>query len=289
MMTRYLAAFLVLAIGTAVAAASYDEGTRQGTLVDEATFARLLGRDREASGGTRVHPLAARETDTGADTEADQKVSSMPTAEEEPAATEGDRPPRRSAVDGAELLRQASRQLGETTYKTTYDLNGTDPGLGALTGTLTIASDGPKGYLGVTGKLGGADGSFIAIHDGTANFLCIEGGGDSACLKTDAHEASPLALPSVLELEQLLDRLAHQPDVDVREIGGERIAGRDGRCFEVGAQPGNGRVCVGESDNLLLLVDGYFHGADFEVRLKEFDPAPGPGDFEPPFPVTEIP
>jgi|GEM_PF-3494807 len=192
-------------------------------------------------------------------------------------------------MEGSALLREAADVLAYASYKTVYELSGSDPGLGALHGTVTLARELSNRYLDVSGNLGGSEGSFIAIQRPDANFLCIKGQGDSACLKTGAHAASPLPLPAVLELQSLIDGIADQPDASVREIEPREVAGREARCFEVGARPGNGTVCVDVELPMVVHVDGSFRGSNFAVTLKEYQPVPEAGTFEPPFPVAEIP
>lgn len=207
----------------------------------------------------------------------------------EPRVAPSPRTSPRWRINGADLLRETSDVLAFATYKTVFELNGREPGLGDVSGTVTIARGEDARHLGVSGNLGGAEGSFIAIQRPDANFLCIKGQGDSACLKTGSNAASPLPLPSVLELQPLVEGLANQPDSIVRELEPQQVAGRDARCFEVGAQPGRGTLCVDVELPMVVLVEGHFRGAEFEMRLKEYEPVPGPEDFEPPFPVAELP
>lgn len=289
MATRYLGLALALAV-VAVAGFSACSGDDADSRDKENMLARVLGRERLTTDDELTLDGADEAATGGASTAADGAAQSV----DSPSNSSGSsgpggrsQPQARPNTNGAELLRAASNALARDAHKLTYELRGKEPGLGDVNGTLTLASRDRQERIGLTGDLGGDQGSFIAIHSGPANFLCIEGRGDSACLKTKADEAAPLQVPSVFKLEGLLDRLANAGG-DVREVGGQQIAGYDGRCFEAGSQSGNGLVCIAEAENLVLLVNGHFQGADFEVRLQEYT-QPTDADFEPPFPVTELP
>ncbi|MCC7366685.1 MAG: hypothetical protein IT303_20170 [Dehalococcoidia bacterium] len=191
--------------------------------------------------------------------------------------------------DGLSLLRDATANLEEATYKLVYELTGEDDGTGALDGTLTIAADPPRQLMGISGSLGGEEGSFMILNDGTDSFLCVDFDGEQSCIKGTGSVTSAIPLPSIVSIEDSLDEIAGAPDVEVKEVAGQEIAGRDGRCFEVTSSEGTGLVCIDEGDGIVLLVDGEFGGSSGTLRLREYTDNPAASDFEPPYPVTEIP
>ncbi|MGE5597157.1 MAG: hypothetical protein ACM3S1_14130 [Hyphomicrobiales bacterium] len=199
------------------------------------------------------------------------------------------RPETRVRTEPLAALKQVSRDLSASNYKVVYEIHGSDRDTGALDGTLTLATKQPKQLFGISGKLGNDSGTFLVINDGANAFLCIEGRGDKACLKTHSVADAPIPLPSVLNIDDVLQDIASQPGVQVREVAGQQIAGHDGRCFEVEANAGHGTICVDEQDGVVLLVDGDFQGSAFSMRLSEYEPDPEDSLFLPPYTVTELP
>lgn len=191
-------------------------------------------------------------------------------------------------IDGPQLLRNASARLAGT-YRLVYQIKASDAEAGEIDGTLTVAARPPQQRAGISGKIGGDQGSFIVIQDGAGGFMCIEGQGDSTCLRTQSNGQSPIPVPSVLSFEKILQRIAQAPGGNVREVAGQTVAGRPGRCFEVRTSDGSGLVCVQESEALVLLVDGQFGGTRVNLQLREYTTSPGDAEFAPPFPVVELP
>lgn len=195
----------------------------------------------------------------------------------------------RTREDTLDALRLAATYMKTSTYKAVYGLDGSDNNTGKIEGTLTLASEGDKNLFGISGSIGPEDGSFIVITNGGDAFLCIEGQGDSACLKTHAPRDAVIPLPAVISVDEILDKAVNTPDVLTREVESRTIAGRDGRCIEVVAEGvGMGVICLDEQDNLVLLIEGHFWGSKFNMQLQEFA-EPTDRDFDPPFMVTELP
>lgn len=219
-------------------------------------------------------------TETPAVADAQAFANTAPTQAASPAA------PR---TDPLVALRKATNNLADATYRVVYDIEGSDRDAGGLDGTLTIATRDDKQAFGISGKLGNDSGTFLVINDGTAGYLCIKGQGDSGCLKIPSIGSTPMPLPSVMTIDEVLQRVIDSTDLDVSEVDGRTIAGRDGRCFEVAAGSGTGLVCVDETEGLVLLIDGKFSRSTFRMTLREYSSNPSDDEFVPPYRVTELP
>lgn len=229
-----------------------------------------------ALGGIACSSTAETPAGTGAQAFADTGAA--------PAAS-----PAAPRTDPLVALRKATNNLADATYRVVYDIEGSDRDTGGLDGTLTIASHGDRQAFGISGTLGNDSGTFLVINDGTAGYLCIEGQGDSGCLKVPAVGSTPIPLPSVMTIDDVLQRVIDSTELDVTEVAGRTIAGRDGRCFEVAASGGKGLVCVDEAEGLVLLIDGEFGGSTFRMTLRDYSDNPSDDEFEPPFPVIQLP
>ena len=238
-------------------------------------LAKLLERDVVAE---QSPPAAVPEDSPGA-----PQPTSTATAPARPSVTVV------SGLDGRALMRSASNRLQSETYRLVYEIKGSDPDVGDIDGTLTVSSRAPRQAFGISGRIGGDTGTFMVIQEANLAYLCVEGQGDSACLKTESNEQAPIPLPAVLSFDEAFKRLADSPSTTAREVAGQTIAGRAGRCFEVSGDEGNGLVCIQETDGLVLLMDGQFGATRGALRLKEYVPAPSDRDFEPPYEVIELP
>jgi hypothetical protein len=205
---------------------------------------------------------------------------SRPTATPAGAGTDGG-----SKSDGLSALRNVAQNSNQTTYRVVYDIEGMDPSSGEISGTLTLAAKPPKQLFSLSGEFAGEESTLTMIDDGESSFLCIETEGNQSCLRSPSGGGGSIPLPTILEVEELIETLADDKDATVREVRGQKIAGRDGKCFEIQSREGEGTVCIDEKDGILLLLDGTFDGARITLRAAEIAGAPSDSDFEPPFPV----
>lgn len=185
-----------------------------------------------------------------------------------------------------ELLKKLARGTSETGYKVEYDLRGNDAE-GPMNGTLTLAANRTSRLAAFSGSIGQMEGDFLLIEQPEAKFLCINGQGQKACLKSRADSPSPIPLPQTFALAEVLQRATDDPETKVRDAGRERVAGRNARCLEVTAPSGHGRVCADEGPGAILRYEGDFEGAQTSMRAKNAAPAVNK-DFEPPYPVTDL-
>ena len=223
----------------------------------------------------------------GDDEEEDDGGDSQPTATE--AADGGDETPAGSdrsddaAADLSALAENYEDFTGVISYTTT----------GFADGSFTTM----KIYKGesasrVDYESEGRTGTIITTQD--ALYLCGEG----ACIKYPTGDASldPTAgLTALISAESIAEIFGDIPEgVDVEESS-EEIAGVDATCYtysgdidETESGDESGAICVSESGLLLRLkFSGGGGGGQFEATEATDDVSDT--DFEPPFPVTELP
>lgn len=273
--------FAVASVAAAMVAAVLSGCGGDGGAAPESTW--LPAQENQGLADLLERDAVAEQSPPADDTPAAVPPTSTATA---PARPSGTAVP---GLDGRQLMRDASNRLQTATYRLVYEIKGSDPDVGEIDGTLTVSSRTPRQAFGISGRIGGDTGTFMVIQDANLAYLCVEGQGDSACLKTDSNQQAPIPLPAVLSFDETFKRLAESPGTTAREVAGQTIAGRAGRCFEVAGNEGNGLVCLQESDGLVLLLDGQFGGNQGTLRLKEYIPTPSDRDFEPPYQVVELP
>jgi len=139
----------------------------------------------------------------------------------------------------------------------------------------------------------GTDATGTILSTADAIYLCGEG----ICLKYSSGDSSldPTAgLTALLSAQSISDAYGDLPDgVDVSESSQE-IAGVDATCYsytgeidETESGDESGEICVSESGLLLRLKFSGSGGGQFEATEATDDVSDD--DFEPPFPVTELP
>jgi len=139
----------------------------------------------------------------------------------------------------------------------------------------------------------GSDATGTIISTADAIYLCGEG----ICLKYSSGDSSldPTGgLTALLSAQSISDAYGDLPDdVDVSESSQE-IAGVDATCYsytgeidESESGDESGEICVSESGLLLRLKFSGSGGGQFEATEATDDVSDD--DFEPPFPVTELP
>lgn len=138
-----------------------------------------------------------------------------------------------------------------------------------------------------------AEGTGSIISTDGAIYLCGEG----VCIKYPTGDSSldPTAgLTALISAQSIAEVYGDIPDgVDV-EKSSEKIAGVDATCYtysgdidETTDGDESGAICVSESGLLLRLKFDGDEGGQFEATEAEDDISDA--DFEPPFPVTELP
>lgn len=201
--------------------------------------------------------------------------------------TEEGQPKSSPALDGLDSLRRFAESLGQDTYKLVYEMTGSDSKGKQLEATLAMSADPPKQSVGLSGEFEGKKAAFILINDGKASYVCAESDGLRRCLKGQSLANSTIPLPALLDVESLVDRVSADTGAKVKPAKDRRIAGLDGKCWEIEGAEGKGTFCVSEKDGVLLLMDGDFDDASFTMKAKEVG-QPSAKDFEPPFRIVEF-
>jgi hypothetical protein len=190
-----------------------------------------------------------------------------------------------SAASGLDALKKAATDLAKTTYKLTYEIKGNDPKTGALDGTFTLISKPPRSVFAVTSS----DGNIVVIDDGTYSYLCIDAEGQKNCLKSKSEGgSSAMPLPTLFNVDDIVKNISDDASTTVKDAKSRKIAGRDGKCYEVTSKEGTGTLCIDPKDGIVLLIDGTFSGSRMTLTAKEYSSTPADKDFEPPYPVTDI-
>lgn len=191
------------------------------------------------------------------------------------------------SLDGLDSLRRFAESLGQDTYRLVYEMTGSDAKGQELEATLAMSADPPRQSIGLSGEFEGKKAAFILINDGKASYVCAETDGLRRCLKGQSLATSTIPLPALLDVESLIERVSADTGAKVKPAKDQRIAGQDGKCWEIEGAEGKGTFCVSEKDGVLLLMDGDFDGASFTMKAKEIG-QPSAKDFEPPFRVVEF-
>lgn len=199
-----------------------------------------------------------------------------------PASTPLPPEPRQAIARAAELF-------GHQPFRMAFLVNMEERGLGTVGGTLTIAAKGAKSRATLEGTYAGHDGAIAVAREPGADYLCIDGQGQQACLKIKPDAVSPVPLPVALELPAMLQALADDSTATFVPANGYRAGGRSGHCWKVTGNNVVATVCVADSDGTLLMYEGALRGAKGSIRLKEFEKSASDGDVKPPYEVTELP
>jgi len=188
--------------------------------------------------------------------------------------------------DGASDLSALAGEYGDFTGVVKYETSGFD---GDAFTSMTIYRDAGRSRVDYEGADG--SGSFITTEEGS--FACAE----NQCIKFAAGQGvdPTAAFAAFLSAESIEASYGDIPEgVDVEESS-EEIAGVDATCYsyagdldETEAGDESGEICFAESGLLLRLkFTGASGGGMFEAVEASEDVSEA--DFEPPFPVTELP
>lgn len=188
-----------------------------------------------------------------------------------------------------DALARAVDSFSYQPFRATYLVTMEERGLGNVGGTLTIAAKGARSRATLEGTYAGHDGAVAVAREPGADYLCIDGQGQQACLKTKPETLSPVPLPVALELPAMVQALADDPSATFTPVNGYRTAGRSGHCWKATGNNVAATVCVADGDGTLLMYDGALRGARGSIRLKEFEKSASDGDVKPPYGVTELP
>jgi len=191
--------------------------------------------------------------------------------------------------DGGDLAKLAGA-WAESAAKVTYDLtSGTTP-----TQTMTLYWKPPSSWRM---DIGSDAGSTIIISTADAGYVCTGVPGASTCIESPADPSAQAPIPFAglfTSPEGILDEIETQTGGADLEESSATIAGLDATCFAVSGGTGAGEIewCFSEDGILLRYSVGAASTAatgQFAMEATEVDPRVSAADFEPPYPVSELP
>ena len=199
--------------------------------------------------------------------------------EKTPSATDG------TGSDGAADLKALAAEYGTFIGVVKYETSGFG---GSLT-SMTIYKDKARSRVDYEGSDG--SGSFITNADGS--FACS----DNQCIKYPAGQGldPTAAFTTFISAETIEKSYGDIPEgVDVKKSN-RQIAGTDATCYtysgdidKTEAGDESGEICFAQSGLLLRLEFGGASGSGTFNAVQASEDV-SEADFEPPFPVTEIP
>ncbi len=200
-----------------------------------------------------------------------------------------------ASSNGLSDLQKASKDLKVIDYHVSYDSTITDASGSPSSGSITMSHKGNKSLMAIDGTFGGSPQKVIIIDDGTSTFVCTDQGGQKTCLKTKSGGTAPnpfLGLTNAFKADTLVSAFS-KDGWDVKSIAGQKIAGRDAKCYSAKGPDGSGTVCLDSQNGMLLLLDGTntVNGKEQKTnfKAKEATDSPPDADFNPPYPVQSLP
>jgi hypothetical protein len=227
------------------------------------------GDDDEEDDGGDDPPTATEQTDDGEDEEDEE----TPEADEE------------EEEDGGSGLSESSSNYSNFQGVVKYETTGFAEG---SYNTLTIYRGDGGSRVDYEGS--GSTGTFLTNDDGV--FLCSDG----QCVKSPLGDAvdPTAAFTAFISPEAIEQSYGNLPDGVNVEESSETIAGFDATCYEYAGDlddstegDESGQICFSDSGILLRLDSTNLGGGKFEA--VEAEEGTSGEDFEPPFPVTELP
>jgi len=188
--------------------------------------------------------------------------------------------PTAPALDSAQTRAEMETLLaktGDVPFKVVYDVTAEEKGTKvAAKGTLTIATAAPRAALVFDAGAKGLDLSGLdpettdklqtlgLVTDGQRSWLCQKAvGKDGECMESTVEPGDESA-----DVSQLFDEVLTTGSEDAlfqaREVKGQKIAGRDARCYELARKETvegtssevSFTVCVDKAEGLPLLIEG---------------------------------
>lgn len=179
--------------------------------------------------------------------------------------------------DFSDLLADAS----DKTYAVSYEIEIKGDDGKTQAGSVTFAQEPPKSRMEISLGDEADFEELILIEDGTSSFTCFKSGDSGQCLKSGATGGLGDNF-TLFDVKRVVARV--KEDKDIKEVSGQKIAGRDSRCFE-GKFPDTeeeGLFCIDKSDGILTLIDSAstkFKATEISTKLED-------KLFEPPYPVV---
>ncbi len=253
-----------------------------GSIVVASTLAFAAcggGDDDDGEDGGDNTPAASETTSS----DGDETAEAEPTEEDDGEGNSGN-----GEGDKDELLALGQAFL-ESTFQATYEVTSVGDAGAGISG-ITIFKDGENLRFDITGETEGQPIDATFITAGEASFLCFTGDfvetlgfeGEGVCTESAADDpTNPVgSLTDEFEITE--------EDLEDTEILGREereIAGQDAICYQTTSpDSGESTVCISE-DGVLLGVES----ADTNFTATEVSDEVSDGDFDPPYPVEELP
>lgn len=202
------------------------------------------------------------------DGDGDGKATATPGDEASPTASGGDL---------GDVFADASKLTYLVKYEMEYEADGT-----TQKGMMAYAQKPPKVLTRISmGESLGAD-EMIFIEDGTNSFMCTKSGAIGQCMKSAGTNGLGETF-AVMDMKKLTERVKN--DKNIKEVSGQKIAGRDSRCFEGKLEATDNKdavFCVDKKDGIVTLVES----EGLKMRATEIATRVDDKEFEPPFPVV---
>lgn len=165
-------------------------------------------------------------------------------------------------------LRSVAEAYTRATFTSTYEF-----AQGTEKGTLTLAQDGKKSYIGIESAQGG----FIIITTDENTFTCFKAGTTGFCSR---QEPDP-SLDS-LDFRQSLDALQEGAST-YKRLDDRKIAGFDSACWQVTGSS-SFVLCVAKKEKILTAIQ-YDQEGGTSITLQQYSDKVDAKRFEPPFAV----
>ena len=225
-------------------------------------------------------PAASETTSSGGD----ETVEAEPTEEEDDSEGSGGN----GEGDKDELIALGEAFL-ESTFQATYEVTSVGDAGAGITG-ITIFKSGEDLRFDITGETEGQPIDAAFITAGETSYLCFTGDfvqtlgfeGEGVCTESAADDPSNPVGSLTDEFEITEEDLA---DTEILGREEREIAGQDAICYQTSSpESGESTVCMSE-DGVLLAVES----ADTNFTATEVSDEVSDSDFEPPYPVEELP
>jgi hypothetical protein len=249
------------------------------------SFAAACGDDDNTSKDTATPAGTTTQAVTTAETSATAEGSATEgNATAEASSTEG------TASDAIDDLQKSSDNFVKANYDVTYELTTTSDGK-TSTSTMVVKHKDNKDYLAINGDVDGSGEKTdaIIIDDGTNSYICTET--EKACLKTTSTNSTGGIgqMFTALKPDKLLDAIGSEEGAKVDETSGQKIAGRDAKCYDITSSEGNGTICFDKDTDIMLslkMTNATDGNTNFEAT--KVGGSPGDDDFKAPYPVQDL-
>jgi len=184
-----------------------------------------------------------------------------------------------------ELERLASEAAGDFTGKITYGIT-TESGGQTTEQEWTLAQRPPDSRFEIVSNEGGQESRTIVIQTAEKSYVCTSAGGNEVCLASDQTDQYTGLFDPIFNAPQSIVQ-----DIDNLGLGDQSerdIAGVHANCFSYSLAGAESETCFSDEGLMLYLRTGSA-GNSFTYEAKSASTDVTDADFEPPYPVTDIP